>query len=415
MTINKVIVVGGGPAGLVTCFWLQKFGISHVLLEKSIFPREKSCGDNLTSNAIRRINEINDQFIPEMLSRKLLNPIYGVDLSAENSNSTRLNFKWLDNNKTPSCYAVKRSDLDQYLMNKVRENPLTNVIQNSYVTSINRTKDICTIKTKEGKLYYTQLVVVATGSNFNPICKASASKNDNIHNATGIRAYYKGVKHESNYSSPLLKKNLMPGGFYISPLQNDYYNVNLVVRNDTRVDKSLNLSEEFEKLVKTDLVLKEKFKDATRVSSFVGSKLILGTKKRSVCGNRFMLAGDLAGLIDLVTANGIPQAMLSGKLAAEQANRCLIENNYSKDFIKIYERTLFNSFKKELMLGRLVSRLLSFRIINKLIIVTLGFLTKNASPSSSLINFLYHKRPALLLINPFFYFRIIKETMSNKH
>ena len=36
-----------------------------------------------------------------------------------------------------------------------------------------------------------------------------------------------------------------------------------------------------------------------------------------------MLVGDAAGLIDLISANGIPQAMISGKLAALQAIECI--------------------------------------------------------------------------------------------
>jgi menaquinone-9 beta-reductase len=415
MTVKEVIVIGGGPAGLVTCFWLQKFGIPHVLLEKSTFPREKSCADNLTSNALRLINEINDQFIPEMVSLNILNPIYGIDLSVKGDNSARLNFNWLDNDKgTPSCYAVKRIDLDQFLMNKLNENPLTQIKQDTYVTSVSHSKDCCTIKTKAGELYHAKLVVVATGSNFNPIQEESASKPENTHNASGIRAYYTGVKQEANYCSWFVKKKLMPGGFYVSPLPNGQYNVNLVVRNDTRANKKLSLTKEFEQLIETDEMLKEKFKDAKRVSNFAGSQLILGTKKRQVCGDRFMITGDTAGLIDLITANGIPQAMLSGKLAAEQAKKCLTENNYSKEFIKTYEKTLFRAIKNELMLGRLVNPLLGFQVVNHLVVSIIGFITKNASENSSLIKFSYHKRPVLLLINPLFYFRVIKEALSNK-
>ena len=39
-----VIVVGAGPAGATTAFYLAQSGLNVLLLEKSRFPREKVCG-----------------------------------------------------------------------------------------------------------------------------------------------------------------------------------------------------------------------------------------------------------------------------------------------------------------------------------------------------------------------------------
>ena len=43
-----VIVVGAGPAGATTAFYLAQSGLDVLLLEKARFPREKVCGDGLT-------------------------------------------------------------------------------------------------------------------------------------------------------------------------------------------------------------------------------------------------------------------------------------------------------------------------------------------------------------------------------
>ena len=42
---TQVIIVGAGPAGAATSIFLSKAGISHVILEKEKFPRDKVCGD----------------------------------------------------------------------------------------------------------------------------------------------------------------------------------------------------------------------------------------------------------------------------------------------------------------------------------------------------------------------------------
>ena len=53
-----VIVVGAGPAGSTTAFYLAQAGLDVLLLEKSHFPREKVCGDGLTPRAVKQLSLI---------------------------------------------------------------------------------------------------------------------------------------------------------------------------------------------------------------------------------------------------------------------------------------------------------------------------------------------------------------------
>src|ERR671921_2513940 len=50
-----VIVVGAGPAGSATAYHLAAAGVDVLLLEKSAFPRDKVCGDGLTSRAVKQL------------------------------------------------------------------------------------------------------------------------------------------------------------------------------------------------------------------------------------------------------------------------------------------------------------------------------------------------------------------------
>ena len=50
-----VIVVGAGPAGATTAFYLAQSGLDVLMLEKSRFPREKVCGDGLTPRAVKTL------------------------------------------------------------------------------------------------------------------------------------------------------------------------------------------------------------------------------------------------------------------------------------------------------------------------------------------------------------------------
>ena len=52
MSEADVIVVGGGPAGASTSYYLARQGYDVTVLEKATFPRDKICGDGLTPRAV---------------------------------------------------------------------------------------------------------------------------------------------------------------------------------------------------------------------------------------------------------------------------------------------------------------------------------------------------------------------------
>ncbi|MDO4666109.1 MAG: FAD-dependent oxidoreductase [Actinomycetaceae bacterium] len=50
-----VIVVGAGPAGAATAYHLAQAGFEVLVLDKAVFPRNKTCGDGLTPAAVREL------------------------------------------------------------------------------------------------------------------------------------------------------------------------------------------------------------------------------------------------------------------------------------------------------------------------------------------------------------------------
>jgi geranylgeranyl reductase family protein len=53
-----VVVVGGGPAGAAAAVVLARAGRDVVVVDKAQFPRDKCCGDGLTTGALRRYEEL---------------------------------------------------------------------------------------------------------------------------------------------------------------------------------------------------------------------------------------------------------------------------------------------------------------------------------------------------------------------
>ena len=53
-----VVVVGAGPAGTAAAVTARARGLSVVCVDKARFPRDKTCGDGLTANALRLLEKL---------------------------------------------------------------------------------------------------------------------------------------------------------------------------------------------------------------------------------------------------------------------------------------------------------------------------------------------------------------------
>ena len=55
-TIERdVIVIGAGPAGSICAPYLAKAGVDVLLLDKEVFPRDKTCGDMITETVANHV------------------------------------------------------------------------------------------------------------------------------------------------------------------------------------------------------------------------------------------------------------------------------------------------------------------------------------------------------------------------
>ena len=55
---RDVLVIGGGPSGAATSYWLAEAGHDVVFVERKTFPREKTCGDGLTPRAVKQLEDM---------------------------------------------------------------------------------------------------------------------------------------------------------------------------------------------------------------------------------------------------------------------------------------------------------------------------------------------------------------------
>ena len=58
MLNTEVLIVGAGPAGSAAAITLARAGVDVALIDKSSFPRDKTCGDGLTTDALRILEDL---------------------------------------------------------------------------------------------------------------------------------------------------------------------------------------------------------------------------------------------------------------------------------------------------------------------------------------------------------------------
>ncbi|MCH8331757.1 MAG: geranylgeranyl reductase, partial [Bacteroidetes bacterium] len=121
----------------------------------------------------------------------------------------------------------------------------------------------------------------------------------------------------------------------------------------------VNLNNTLHSIIKELPVVAERFLEAELVGDVVGFGLPLGSKKRSISGERYMLTGDAASLIDPFSGEGIGNAMVSAVHAAEHADRCLQANNFSAEFMKKYDAIVYDDIWKGLKNSYFFQRLLN--------------------------------------------------------
>lgn len=55
---TDIVIIGGGPAGAAAAIESTRAGLDCVVVDKATFPRDKCCGDGLTTGALRRLDEL---------------------------------------------------------------------------------------------------------------------------------------------------------------------------------------------------------------------------------------------------------------------------------------------------------------------------------------------------------------------
>lgn len=381
MPVQKIatsaIIIGAGPAGAGTSFFLSKSGIPHIVIDKDKFPRDKVCGDACSGKTVLVLNRANPAWMEEIDSRRnVFLPSWGITFNAPNGKGINIPFtpQWSKEMK-PAGFTVTRFVFDDFLFRKM-ESPYARIFEEAKIDNIKTSDTGVSIQVTCGSVEYEITAPVIVGADGDKSLVRKTLLNDNTSAKTyavGLRAYYEGITwpNEDQFIELHFLEETLPGYFWIFPLPNGMANIGVGIPSDVVRSKKINLREQMLAAIKNNPAIAPRFANATLKGKIQGWGLPMAGEKEVLSGNNFMLTGDAAALIDPFSGEGIGNALYSGMLAAEAIQKCREQNDYSAAALKreyddvLYKR-LGNEFRISNTLQRLSRRKWLFNaVINK--------------------------------------------------
>ncbi|MBS3054306.1 MAG: NAD(P)/FAD-dependent oxidoreductase [Candidatus Aenigmarchaeota archaeon] len=392
-----VVVVGGGPGGSTCAALLGKAGKTVVLLEKARFPRDKTCGDAI-SGSLRVQKSLN---IIEKLKEQTHAEINGVEFSSPEGVILDIPFA------SPG-FCCKRFIYDNIVFQEALNN--ADVIQEFEVSELLKQDGrIVGVKGrhKDGREeeIYAKLVVGADGAYSVVAQQTGCLDLDERHTITAVRAYYRGVKNLRGMIELHFVDEILPGYFWIFPVGDGVANVGVGMVDSFMKKKKQNMPNAMMKIIKENAIFKQRFEVAElQPGSLKGWRLPVGSKRRTMHGDGFVLVGDAAALIDPFTGEGIANSMVSGEIAAEWAIKALEAGNFSGEFLQGYEDAVWQELGAKMKASYRLQKIGNIKFLTNMIIKKAARSEQIRNSLKSMVEDIEHRNN---IINPAFYLKLL--------
>jgi geranylgeranyl reductase family protein len=282
-----VAVVGAGPAGSTAAYRLARARARVLLVDKVPFPRDKPCGGGLTMRAVRQLPFSVDPVVEDRITRARCRLRYGGVIERE---SPRV-----------LCLMTQRRRLDAFLVERAVEAGA------EFRDGVRVSVESDTRVRVDGDLFEVDAVIGADGAN--GITARTLGLAGGVVNGVALEGNlpYEGLPAGAWRGMLVLELAVVPGGYgWIFP-KGDHVNVGVG-----------GWGEEGPRLRQHLRVLCEHYGIELReLTELRGHRLPMRRPATLLARDRALLVGDAAGVIDPVSGDGIYEAFVTSRLAAE--------------------------------------------------------------------------------------------------
>ena len=347
-----VLVVGGGPAGAAAAIELTRAGRSVVVIDRATFPRDKCCGDGLTTLALRELEHVgvSPGDIADWMN------VGGASLRSPSGR--RVHVPLPDD----GLYAAvaPRLQLDDAILTQARKSGAT--IRDGWTfRSLEQFDDRVVVVGTNGDddLTITARYVIAADGMWSPVRKALGVNIDGyLGEWHGFRQYARQVTGPAaDQLFVWFEPDLLPGYAWSFPLPGGRANIGFgVLRDGSRSGKET-------KAIWADLLTRPHIVEALGPDHELEDRhtawpIPARIDELPLSAGRVIFVGDAAAATDVMTGEGIGQALLTGRLAAESIiGAGALQPEYAAD---TYEREvrhhLFADHRISLRLGKVLAK-----------------------------------------------------------
>ena len=347
-----VLVVGAGPAGSSTAFHLAQAGLDVLLLEKSVFPREKVCGDGLTPRAVKQLVGMGITLGPEdgWFPNKGIRIIGG---------GGRIELDWPELSSYPGFGLVRtRRGFDE-IVARAAQRAGARLAEGVTVTGpvIDEATGRIAGVTADGRAYRARLVVAADGNSSRLSLAMGLRKRDDRPLGVAIRTYYTSPRHDDDYLETWLDlwdgSALLPGYGWIFGVGDGTSNVGLGLLNTSASFGHVDYRAMLRRWL-ASMPGEWGFTEENRVAPVRGAALPMGFNRTPHYTSGLLLVGDAGGMVNPFNGEGISSAMESGEIAAEVIVQALARPDRASAELALqgYPRALKDAYGGYYTLGR---------------------------------------------------------------
>ena len=324
-----VVVVGAGPAGSSAAYHLAACGLDVILVEKHELGRDKVCGDGLTPSAVRELVRM------------------GVDTSTWQRNrglrviggGHRLHIPWPEQASLPSYgLARRRTELDRdlaehaaaagarLLTGVTATGPATTAAGRVVGVDAKPTARVTRPGIPAPATLRAPLVIDAGGVSARLATAVGRRKDERKPLGVAVRAYFRSPRAadawmESRlelWDGPPNRSGLLPGYGWLWSVGDGLVNVGLGSVSSRAATTRVDYRAVFKRWV-ASVPASWAFTPDNRVGRPASAALPMAFNRKPHYADGLMLLGDAGGMVSPFNGEGIAQALMSGRLAAEAA------------------------------------------------------------------------------------------------
>ena len=304
-----VVVVGGGPAGSAAAISLARAGREVVVVDKATFPRDKCCGDGLTTLALRLSERLglDPSTIPSWKA------IDGATVISPSGHSVRFPLP-----QTSGLHAAvaRRVEYDAAMLDLARRAGAKVLDGHAMVAAV-ETDDRVRLDVAGVGDVEARYAVAADGM-WSPTRKALGLTVPGYRGEWhAFRAYFRDVSERAREELVVwFDADLLPGYAWSFPEGDGAANFGFGIQRGGKVAVG-DMAEMWDRLLAKDTIRDVLGDDATVEARHTAWPIPARVDTMPRTSRRTLFVGDAAAVTDVLTGEGIGQALLTGMLAAE--------------------------------------------------------------------------------------------------